>query len=76
MPKKSSRKTSETPDANRVRMTFYIDRPAKAALEARNRATGIPVAYMIRQAIDQFIGCGFSQAEGVTARTARELRGQ
>ena len=66
-----ARKPSRKPDGadeNRVRMTFYIDKPAKAALEARNQATGIPVAYMIRQAIDQFIGRGFDQAEGAKVR--------
>jgi hypothetical protein len=64
MAKKASPKPAAAPDANRVRMTFYIDKPVKAALEARNRATGIPVAYMIRRAIDEFIGREFGKDAG------------
>jgi hypothetical protein len=79
MPKKSSPESAATPDANRVRTTFYIDKPVLAVLQARNRETGIPVAFMIRRAIDQFIGHEFNEAMGVPAKTAgtgEELKGR
>jgi hypothetical protein len=69
MAKKASPKPTTTPDVNRVRTTFYIDKSALAALQTRNRETGIPVAYMIRLAIDQFLGRELNKAAGATART-------
>jgi Ribbon-helix-helix domain len=79
MGKKSSSKSADTSDANRVRMSFYIDKPALATLHARNEETGIPMAHMIRSAIDQYIGSEFNKAIGAEVRTVGtvdELKGK
>ena len=79
MAKKASLKSATESDANRVRTTFYIDKPVLAALQARNRETAIPVAHMIRLAIDQFISREFNKTTGATIETAgtvEKLKGQ
>jgi hypothetical protein len=79
MAKKSSSESDDTSDANRVRTSFYIDKPVLAALQARNKRTGIPMAHMIRAALDQYISREINKAVGAEVKpvgTVEELKGR